>query len=197
MREASLDQVEVRFDEEMEEIEDGRGRLAEGVRSLAVAAPYAAFGIVTAGARRGTGLIGSAAAVPGRLARLTTGAPRRVAAGLRRMPERVVAAFRDSERAGRSAVDRILGRESLAQARRQMRSARSKAKSATTSARRAARASADAVAAAAEAAVDPRDTRPYEERTREELYALACERDVSGRSGMKKKQLIQALRRDR
>lgn len=38
------------------------------------------------------------------------------------------------------------------------------------------------------------DARPYENRTREELYELAAERDIEGRSSMSKKELIAALR---
>ena len=41
------------------------------------------------------------------------------------------------------------------------------------------------------------DTRPYEERTRTELYELARQRDIAGRSGMDKDELIAALRRQR
>ncbi len=36
----------------------------------------------------------------------------------------------------------------------------------------------------------------YEERTRDELYNLAAERGIEGRSGMTKRQLIHALRAD-
>jgi len=38
------------------------------------------------------------------------------------------------------------------------------------------------------------DARPYEERTKKELYETAQELDISGRSKMDKKELIEALR---
>ena len=40
------------------------------------------------------------------------------------------------------------------------------------------------------------DSRPYEERTVEELHELAGERDIDGRSTMDKSQLIEALRKN-
>ncbi len=40
------------------------------------------------------------------------------------------------------------------------------------------------------------DSRPYEERTVNELRSLASKRSISGRSGMRKHELIDALRQD-
>ncbi|QXD15647.1 Rho termination factor N-terminal domain-containing protein [Rhodocaloribacter litoris] len=39
------------------------------------------------------------------------------------------------------------------------------------------------------------DTRPYAMRTRDELYEMAQERDIPGRSQMTKAELVEALRR--
>jgi len=44
---------------------------------------------------------------------------------------------------------------------------------------------------------DGPDSRPYEERTKDELYDLAAERGIDGRSRMRKAELISALRAER
>lgn len=41
------------------------------------------------------------------------------------------------------------------------------------------------------------DGRPYEERTRDELYELAARRGIEGRSRMRKAELVAALRDER
>jgi len=53
---------------------------------------------------------------------------------------------------------------------------------------------AEAASRAARQAVEDRDARPYEDRTRDELYELAIQREIDGRSSMRKSELIDALR---
>jgi len=65
------------------------------------------------------------------------------------------------------------------EAREQTRSVRKHAEEATQQARKAA---------------TGHDSRPYEERSRDELYELASDRDIEGRSSMNKAELIAALR---
>jgi hypothetical protein len=155
-----------------------RDEVGAGLRD----APYAALGALAAGAERAGRASRGAARLPGRV--------------LERLePRHLADAYRERAERGHALMDRLLGRRSVEEARRQVRAARAKARAAATSAVRAADATGRAVKDTADAATASADTRPYEARTREELYELAGERNLEGRSSMTKAELIAALRR--
>ncbi len=167
------------------------------VSDFATRVPYATLGAAALSLRSTYRAATWAASLPGQAVDSTLDAPRQALRAIGNLPERLAEAFGRSEHEGRLAVERVSGREALTTAKTRLRSAKAQAKSTKTSVTRAASASKAAVESVAEAIVDPRDTRAYEERTREELYDLACEREVTGRSAMNKAELIGALRNSR
>ena len=98
----------------------------------------------------------------------------------------VLAAEKAAEKAG-DAVDQIVDGAERA-VRRVRGTVRRSADAASDTA--------ESIAASASPSSDGRGV-PYEERTRDELYALATERDITGRSTMRKAELIAALRAER
>lgn len=98
----------------------------------------------------------------------------------------VLAAEKAAEKAG-DAVDQIV--DGAERAVRRVRGTVERSADAASDA-------ADSIAESASSTSDGRG-QPYEERTRDELYALAAERDITGRSTMRKTELIAALRAER
>lgn len=126
-----------------------------------------------------------------RMARRALGLPRDAMRAARHAPERFREGFAEMSERGRELVRRVEQQPSTRQAARQGRRARAQAGAAATSARRAARRTAQATRQGARAAGS---STVYEDRTYDELYQLATERNIEGRSNMTKEQLIEALR---
>ena len=122
-------------------------------------------------------------------------APSRAVESARRSPERIQEAFEQRAERGRRIVNRVSERDGVEKAAEQAKTARGKAKGLGTSVSRVFRTAVEALEDATEATFDPQDSRPYEERTVDELRELASEREIAGRSSMNKSQLIRALRK--
>lgn len=177
--------------ENLAERRERRREQAEKVAERLRKVPYAALGSAAQGVDRGRDAVKRAFEMPSKLVETASSAP-----------EKLGEAFEENADRGHKIVTRVMERDAVKglsdrfkAVRKRSKSTASSVKATATSARRAARATAEAIEDAAEAVFDPQDSRRYEERTLEELRALASERDIAGRSGMNKGQLIKALRK--
>jgi ElaB/YqjD/DUF883 family membrane-anchored ribosome-binding protein len=164
--------------------EEARERTQKFLKSL----PYAAVGATVHNVQRVREAVKSGFEMPSRLVEST-----------KQSPEWIRETYEARVERGRRVVARVSERDAIEQAADQARKTGSKvkgnAKGASKSVTNLFRSAAAAMEDAAEAAFDPQDNRPYEERTLAELRELAAERDLAGRSGLNKKQLIKALRK--
>ncbi len=166
------------------DFEERRDEALERTGEFVKALPYAAVGVTVHNVERVRNVLKEGFEMPSRVLQMT-----------KETPDRVRDAFEARVERGRKVVDRVSNRDSIGKASRQARTAKGKAKGVTTSFGRLFRTAAEVATDTAEAAFDPQDSRSYEERTLTELRELASEREISGRSGMNKKQLIKALRK--
>lgn len=167
-----------------ERSEQARKDAGEFIRTL----PYAALGTTVHTVEQTREMVKYGFELPSRVLRSTAKSA---------SPEALKETYEARVERGRRVYGRISERDAVEQAEKQFRNATKKTKGVATSMRRAARDAAAAVEDVAEAAFDPQDARAYEDRTFVELRELASEREISGRSGMNKKQLIKALRKSR
>ncbi len=169
-----------------DELEERGQKFRDRTRDFAKALPYAALGATVYSVEKTREAAQAAFEFPSRVVKKTM-----------KTPKELSLAFADRVERGRRAVARIQGREAVQEANEEFDSAKSDLKATANTARRTVETAAEAVEEAVEATFNPLDTRPYEDRTYEELRQLASDREITGRSSMNKQGLISALRAER
>jgi len=178
-REQVQEGVAEAFDEASERVREAR----RGATELARDAAYASLGGLDLGAEK-------LRTWSKRVAEMPTEAWENFTAA----PDRTREAFDDLAARGRRIFRRTQKRDIVGEAEDRLRETKRQAKGAASSASRATRETAKAAKNAARNVGQSHNTTPYEERTYDDLYELAVEREIDGRSSMTKDELIAALR---
>lgn len=156
------------------------------VRTIVLDGAYVAVGL-------GDTAVAFARTLPTKVTELTNEGPRKVEINLTTLRSRTEREFDTLAERGRNIVKTAQRNGSTKQALDSTRVARSQVKAASTSIRKAMFAGANAVETTVESAGRQAEKEQYKAMTVAELHDIAARKDIEGRSGMTKDQLIRAL----